>query len=183
MHLIESPSLKEKINFNKERMNTLKLIALVFGFTSILSNELNGQVNAHLPLKSFAFDFVFVEQKDFTDSAYSQTGIFIGTGEINIHSDSIVINWSNEWECGTYRFFVDTAMYQQYQYDNRKEWLSHYFVRTKGYHDVDGMLTLVEGNDLETGSYIDVVLDTRFTLEGWARQRRRYVDIKEIWKN
>lgn len=138
------------------------------------------QTNAHLPLKSFSFNFVSVNIKDSVDSPYLETGQFNGIGEIQIYSDSITITWSNEWECGTYRLFVDTATYQKYEYGDRLEWLYFYTVRSKGYHQVDGLLTLVDGNDLKEGSYLDIIFDTKFTEAGWARQRRMYVDIKPI---
>lgn len=138
------------------------------------------QTNAHLPLKSYSFDFVSVNIKDSVDSPYYETGQFNGIGEIQIYSDSITITWSNQWECGIYRLFVDTATYQKYEYGDRLEWLSFYTVRSKGYHQVDGLLTLVDGNDLTEGSYLDIIFDTKFTEEGWARQRRMYVNIKAI---
>lgn len=161
--------------FNTEKINRLMMF-----FGLMFTTTLFAQTNAHLPLKSFSFDFVSVNIKDSVDSPYYETGRFTGTGEIQIYSDSITVSWSNEWECGTYRLFVDTATYQQYEYDDRLEWLSIYKVRTKGYHQVDGAFTLIEGSDLSEGRYTDIIFDTNFTQEGWSRTRRMYIAIEKI---
>tara|TARA_B110000967_G_scaffold162487_1_gene169046 strand:+ start:392 stop:850 length:459 start_codon:yes stop_codon:yes gene_type:complete len=138
------------------------------------------QTNAHLPLKSFSFDFVSVNVFDDTDSTFNESGQFTGDGEIQIYNDSITVTWTNQWECGTYRLFIDTANYQKMEYEDRLEWLSVYKVRSKGYHLVDGWLTLVEGSNIKDGSYTHIIYDTNFTSEGWARKRRFYPDLVEL---
>jgi hypothetical protein len=148
--------------------------------TILLTVNCYAQTNAHLPLKTYSFDFVSVNTKDSLNSPYNETGQFTGIGEINVFSDSITVNWSNEWECGIYRLFVDTATYQEYDYDGRSEWLSHYTVRSKGYHSVDGLLTLVEGTDIKEGRYTDIIFDTIFTPDGWAMNRRMYLNITKL---
>ena len=148
--------------------------------TFLLTVNCYAQTNAQLPLKTYSFDFDSVNTKDSLNSPYNETGQFTGAGEINIFSDSITVNWSNEWECGTYRLFVDTATYQEYDNNGRSEWLSHYNVRSKGYHAVDGLMTLVEGTDIKEGRYTDIIFDTNFTPDGWALNRRMYLNIIKL---
>ena len=149
-------------------------------FSILLSVQSYAQTNAHLPLKTYSFDFVSVNTKDSLNTSYNETALFTGIGEINIFSDSITVNWSNEWESGIYRLFVDTATYQKYDYDGRSEWLSHYTVRSKGYHAVDGLMTLVEGTDIKEGRYTAIIFDTNFSSDGWAVNRRMYLDITKL---
>ena len=146
----------------------------------LLANSGFTQTNSHLPLKSYSFDFVSVNEKENNDSLYQRVAEFYGIGEIQIYSDSVTVSWSNEWECGIYRLFVDTAFYIHEEHDGRSEWISFYGVRSKGYHQVNGSFTLIEGTDIEKGSYTDILFDTDYSEEGWAMRRRVYSDLEAI---
>jgi len=146
----------------------------------LISGFCSAQTNAHLPLKSYSFEFVTINEKENADSLYKGVAQFYGIGEIHIYVDSISISWSNEWECGNYRLFVDSVSYIYDEYDGRSEWFSFYEVRSKGYHKVNGCLVLIEGTEIEEGRYSKIIFDTNYTEQDWARRRRVYFDLIEI---
>lgn len=141
---------------------------------------LTAQTNTHLPLKSFSYEYLSVNKRDSIDAPYLEYAIFSGDGEIHIYNDSINFKWMNEWECGVYRLIIDSAVYEEMDYDGYSEWLSIYTVKSKGYHDVDGTLILSEGTDIERGRYTHILFDTKMTAEGWPTNRRIYTSIEEL---
>lgn len=161
--------------------NALSLFR-VFHLALILTFSSNGfsQSSEIIPLKHFAFDTVDVLDLSPIDTLYYQSARFTGHGEIVIYDDSIYLSWSNEWECGHYSMSIDTAVYEQFELGNRAGWNSIYYVTTKGYHDVSGILTLREGTDLYYGWFVDVTLDTSFDESGYATKRRIYWDLSAL---
>jgi len=156
----------------------MKAIILILSF--FLTGFSFTQTNAHLPLKSYFFNLVTVNERQDGDSLFHETGQFFGLGEIYIYTDSITVSWSNEWECGTYRLFVDTAVYYHEDFSDKDEWRSSYKVRSKGYHRVDGYFVLIEGTAIERGRYTDILFDTNIFPDGWAMRRRVYSNVQTI---
>ena len=66
-------------------------------FLIALNASLNSFSQTHIE-----FDTCFVYNRLDSDSTFKGTGLFVGNGAIDIYRDSIVLQFSNDWECGKY---------------------------------------------------------------------------------
>jgi hypothetical protein len=153
-----------------------------FLFVAFISISLVGfsQGKKAKPVKAYEFEEVQIMNRSNLTNTYVQNSQFTGKGKILIFNDSITITYSNEWESGTYRMFIDTVNILSGEYENGRETLVNYSVRTKGYHDIDGVLILmdIEGND--GSKALSIVLDTKYDETGYAAMRRTYWNIKAV---
>lgn len=173
--IIKSKAMQE-LFFKRKQLILSLCTVILFSASPFFSIS---QETDSKPIKKYEFELVEVMSKTMSDIAFHTTGRFTGIGEIIIYDDSIIIYWSNEWECGQYRMYVDTVTYSEYDMELQYESVQLYTVRSMGYHDVNGGFSLIEGVDEEIGPYVIAILDTQFNKEGFSEKRRIYVDLKE----
>lgn len=124
-------------------------------------------VNAQV--HSLEFSECYVNSRISIDSNFNSNGYFFGDGYISLDPDTSIITFSNEWECGTYKLFVDGID----QFRDKKELITHYWGRVE-YFGWSFDLYLIRDENLQP---ISVLFDTEYTTindKHFARKRRIY---------
>lgn len=132
------------------------------------------------PTSKFQFGLVNVMDWSQTDNQYVEKTRFTGKGEVLIYNDSIILTYSNEWECGTYKMYVDTTNVIQNTIEGGDETLTFYSVRSMGYHNIDGLFTIIKIEEPDGKTSFMATLDTKFDDEGFAMMRRFYDNINIV---
>lgn len=57
--------------------------------------------------RTVAFDSCFIYSREHPDSTFTYSSLFVGDGIFKFYNDSIVVNFSNKWECGKYLIELD----------------------------------------------------------------------------
>jgi hypothetical protein len=110
--------------------------------------------------------------KNHPDSAYIETNRFYGNGTIHFYADSIILTYSNEWECGKYKMNIDNRL--DFQEDD---------MRITAYNGVITYFNIIYSALLfqdNNGTVLSFALDTDWIMsedKEYPSKRRVYTDL------
>ena len=143
---------------------------LVYGQLDSLKLSANVSKQIQSAKLELVFDTCYVLSRANPYDTLSNQFLFYGGGVINFFNDSIVLTFSNSWECGKYMMHLSDTL----DYTDAYKHVTLYSGKIE-YYGWEFNMLLIEYHD---GS-IEVVLETEY-YENVAMKRRIYVCTKKI---